>query len=148
MSGIVLKKISLREIGRKKTSLRCVSFVLFAASVPTLLWGGARPHQKAVVVRVEKHEDVVPLNRFPPNAPLRPANYAYDISIRLECVVYVGRYQSATDYLPSVFAAGQPAEASVDKHTIYVRVPGTGEVKLTLIRRDNVPQDTCAAGKQ
>ncbi len=43
-------------------------------------------------------------------------DYSYDIGIRLNCDVYIGRYESATDYLPAVFAP---------QHTVDVRFRNT-----------------------
>ena len=40
----------------------------------------------------------------PSDAPLVAKGYRYDIGIRLGCNIYVGRYESAIDYLPSAFA--------------------------------------------
>jgi hypothetical protein len=68
--------------------------------------------------------------------------------VRVQCgdeLVYVGRYKSPIDYLPGVFVPDQSVEVSPGKHFLYVRVPGTGEVKLRIVRRDPVAGDSCKA---
>lgn len=56
----------------------------------------------------------------------------------MNCLVYVGRYKSAIDYLPGVFVPDQSIEVSPGKRFRYVKVPGTGDVKLRIVRRDPV----------
>ena len=65
-------------------------------------------YQAATVISVEKYQPVSNyLGDNPADAPLQAREYAYDIGIRLDCNVYVGRYQSAINYLPSGFAPNQ-----------------------------------------
>jgi hypothetical protein len=104
-----------------------------------------RQFQKAVVVRVEKHEPEVALHRKFTDAPAPSSEYDANVLIRLNCTDYLGRYKSAIDYLPGVFAPGQSIEASPGKHFLYVNVPGNGEVKLRIVRRDPVAADSCKA---
>jgi len=111
-------------------------FTLLATSLPAGLHAQAKSTvQTATVVSVTKYEAPSNYVGSPTDAPLQPTEYANDIAIRLGCEVYIGRYKSAIDYLPSTFRAGHPAEISVDKHTIYVRALGTDDVKLNLVRR-------------
>jgi hypothetical protein len=106
-----------------------------------------RQFQKAVVVRVEKHEPEVALHRKFTDAPAPSSEYDANVSIRLNCVVYLGRYKSAIDYLPGVFVPDQSVQVSPGKHFLYVKVPGTGEVKLRIVRRDPVAGDSCSSGR-
>lgn len=132
----------------KRTKVLRSSFLWLAAlSSAQLALAGGRSFQKAEVISVQKYEDLsVPSHRFPGNAPLKPADYAYDISIRLNCRIYVGRYESATDYLPSTFHAGHEAEISIEKHTIYVRDPGADDLKLNLVRSHRSSRAGCPRG--
>jgi hypothetical protein len=120
----------------KRTKVRRKSFLWFATlGIAPLALAGAYSFKKTEVVSVRKHEEMsVPRHKFPGNAPPTPADYAYDISIRLNCRIDVDRYESAMDYLPSTLRAGNPAEISVEKHTIYAQAPGADDVKLNLVR--------------
>jgi hypothetical protein len=105
-----------------------------------------RQFQRATVVSVEKHDPDVALHRKLVDAPTPSSEYDANVSIRLNCVMYLGRYKSAIDYLPGVFVSGQSVEVSPGKHFLYVKVPGTGEVKLRIVRHDAVVGDSCAPG--
>ncbi len=103
----------------------------------------SRTFQRAIVVSAQKHEpDSVHYNKRM-DAPASATEYDYDISIRLNCSIYVGRYLSAIDYLPGVFAADQTIEISLEKHVMLVRVPGTGEIKMGIVRRYAASGDSC-----
>jgi hypothetical protein len=98
-------------------SLVLVSGVLFASAHAAT----KQEYQSATVVSVESHET--------------PSNYAGsnpsdDIGIRLGCTVYRTRYDSAFDYLPSVFAPNHPIEVNLHKRVMYVSLPGDREVRM------------------
>ena len=82
-----------------------VTALFFSA---TLSWAQTevkREYQPATVVSVETHE--TPSNYVgdnPMDAPMQADVHSYDVGIRLNCAVYTVRYESALDYLPSVFA--------------------------------------------
>ena len=81
------------------------------------------------------------------DAPAPATEYDYDVSIRLNCSVYVGRYLSGIDYLPDVFSANQSVEVSLDKHFMYVKVPGSRDVKMGIVRTYAEPGDSCGASR-
>jgi hypothetical protein len=131
---------------RRTCGLAICCLIVFGGSA-VLSNASTRQFQTAVVVKVEKHEPEVALHRKITDAPAPLSEYDANVSIRLNCVVYLGRYKSAIDYLPGVFVAGQSVEASPEKPWLYVKVPGTGEVKLRIVRRDPVAGDSCKAGR-
>lgn len=102
-----------------------------------------RQFQKATVVRAQKSYPDRPRYGKRTDAPPRAAEYDYDISIRLNCSVYVARYISSFDYLPTVFAPTHSIDVSLDKHVLYVVIPGTGEVKMGIVQRNSEPGDPC-----
>lgn len=120
--------------------LLCLAASLLA--VP--LHASTRQFQEAVVVSAQKYEPDTPRHGKRTDAPPPATEYDYNVSIRLNCAVYVGRYQSAFDYLPGVFAANQTVEVSLDKHLMYAKVPGTGEVKMGIVR--HYEDDSCTPG--
>ena len=123
---------------RNVSLLICCFFVLGGlaalASDPT----PPRQYQTAVVVNVQGHIPDTALHRKATDAPDPLTEFDANVSIRLNCVVYLGRYKSAIDYLPEVFVAGHSVEVSPGKPFMYVKVPGNGVVKLRVVRRDPV----------
>jgi len=55
------------------------------------------------------------------NAPVRSTAFAYDVFSPGGGYCAVGRYQSATDYLPSTWTEGNSVEVSIDKHRMYLK---------------------------
>jgi hypothetical protein len=104
-------------------------------------------YQTATVVSVEKHVSISNyVGDDPIDAPLQPGDYSYDIGIRLECNVYVGRYESAIDYLPSIFAPNHSVDVRLRKHLIYVSLPsGDREVRLGIVSHRRLKEQECPA---
>jgi hypothetical protein len=111
-----------------------------------LLSASTRQFQTGVVVSAQKYEPSTPHHGKFTDAPAPSSEYDANVSIRLNCIQYLGRYKSAIDYLPGVFVPGQSVEVSPEKHFLYVKVPGSGEVKLRIVRRDPVVESACKAG--
>jgi hypothetical protein len=121
----------------------CCLFIL--GDSPVLLNASTRQFQTAIVVSAQKYEPEVPHHGKFTDAPAPSSEYDADVSIRLNCLVYVGRYESPIDYLPGVFKPGKSVEVRPGKHFLYVSVPGIGEVKLRIVRRKPVAGDSCKA---
>lgn len=103
-------------------------------------------YQSATVVSVESHE--IPSNYAgsnPSDAPLQSEVYSYDIGIRLGCTIYRTRYDSAFDYLPSVFAANHPVEVKPQKRVMYASLPGGRTVRMAIGSRSGVKDTSCMA---
>ena len=103
-------------------------------------------YQIATVVSVDKHvSESNYAGGSPSDAPLQPEDYSYDIGIRLNCDVYVGRYESATDYLPSAFATQHAVDVRMQKHIMYVSLPDTDrEVKMGIVSHRLLKSEQCA----
>jgi hypothetical protein len=104
-------------------------------------------YQTATVVSVDKH---VSRSNYagdsPSDAPLLAEDFSYDIGIRLNCNVYIGRYESATDYVPSVFAPHHTVNVLLQKHFLYVSLPdGDREVKMGITSHHLLKGNQCAA---
>ena len=71
------------------------------------------------------------------DAPPPPGGVTYEITVQLGDMVYVGRYQHQSDYLPSNWVVGQPVEMRVGKHKhrIYLKNVSGKEVALVIITR-------------
>jgi hypothetical protein len=102
-------------------------------------------YEAATVVSVDKH--VTPSNYVggsPSDAPLQAEDYSYDVGIRLNCNIYVGRYESATDYLPAVFAPNHMVDVRMDKHVLYVSLPeGDRVVKMGIVSHKRLTEQAC-----
>jgi hypothetical protein len=60
----------------------------------------------------------------PTDAPLQSDVYAYDVSVRVDCGTYVGRYESPFDSLVAVFRPNRLVRVRVQKHIMYIDIPG------------------------
>ena len=105
----------------------------------------SRGYEIATVVSVEKYQ--TPSNYLgdnPADAPLQARDYSYDIGIRLDCDVYVGRYHSAINYLPSSFARNKTVDVRREKHILYVSMPGNDwDVKIGIVRHRHLKDESC-----
>jgi hypothetical protein len=103
-------------------------------------------YQTATVVSGDKHvAESNYVGGSPSDAPLQAEGYSYDIGIRLNCDVYVGRYESAIDYLPSAFATQHAVDVRLQKHIMYVSLPDADrEVKMGIVNHRLLKGEQCA----
>jgi hypothetical protein len=119
-------------------------FVLVLGVFPTgVLAGTKQAYRSATVVSVANHETPSNYVGNPTDAPLRAEVYSYDIGIQLNCTVYVVRYETGLDYLPSVFSLHRTVEVSLQKHVMYVNLPGARELRLGIGSRSHVKDTSC-----
>lgn len=122
----------------------CFVCVLALASIVPCLYGKAskidsnkkNEYLPATVLRVQKHETGSTSNYLgdnPSDAPLRSEVYPYEISLRVNCATYVGRYESAVDYLPAVFTPHRTVRVRLQKHVMYVNVRGDQEFRMGIV---------------
>jgi hypothetical protein len=100
--------------------------------------------QTATVATVDKHvSESSSAGASPSVAPLHAEDYSYDIGIRLSCNIYIGRYESATDHLPSAFP-NHAVEVRLQKHVMYVSLPdGDREVKMGIVGHSRLKEKAC-----
>jgi hypothetical protein len=108
--------------------------------------------QQGTVVSVERQEVVSPNQccYSGTDAPLQTQYYAFDISVRVGCGTYVGRYESYIDYLPSAFSANNEIPVRLTKHVMYFDVPGERDMKMGIVHRSidrAVPCDNGSASR-
>jgi hypothetical protein len=77
-------------------------------------------------------------------------DYAYDISIRVDCMLYVARYKSANDYLPVELAPSHTVSILVDEggHWMQVALSPDHPVELRLISTTGLGEKSCADNLQ
>ena len=131
-----------------KNHLRIASIVL-AAFVIALSASAKKTERTgyltATIVSVDKRAEESNYIGSPSDAPLMPEEYSYDIKIRMQCDQYTGRYESATDYLPSVFKANQDIDVRLDKHIMYVSLPWSDrDVKMAIVGHSHLRSETCS----
>jgi len=101
-------------------------------------------YESGTVSSVDKY---VPESNYlgsPTDAPLQSDYYGYDVGIRVNCTIYVGRYESALDYLPISLAPDHPVDVLVQKHTLHVRMPDLGrELNLQMVGHKRVKGNSC-----
>jgi len=111
--------------------------------VPTLnasvMRGKASPFVQGTVVDVEKHKVYSPETTLggsnPSDAPLTSHYYAYEVSVRVDCTTYVGRYETPFNYLSSVFSPQQPIQVRLTKHVMYFDLPNDPDMRMGIIHR-------------
>lgn len=128
---------------QKSLLLLAVSFCVLLESMQASTKSGFR---SATVVSVQNHES--PSNYIgsnPSDAPLQSEVYSHDIGIRVGCTIYRVRYDSAFDYLPSVFTPNHPVDVNLTKRVIEVRLPSDRTVRLGIGGRHDVKDQSCIA---
>jgi hypothetical protein len=131
-----------RKLWRKTSTF---VFLMFLAGWAPLR-ASTPQFQKAVVLRVEKSQPTLPYRRRIADSPPPPNEYDFVVSLRMGCVVYIGLYQSAIDYLPSVIAADQSVDVSLEKHVMRVRSPGGKEIIFEIARHYRASPGSCNSG--
>jgi hypothetical protein len=104
-------------------------------------------YQTATVVSVDKHvSESNYVGGSSSDAPLQAEGYSYDIGIRLNCNVYVGLYQSATNYLPSDFAPNKTVDVRFRKHVMYISRPYSDwDMKMGILSHRRIRDEACPA---
>ena len=101
-------------------------------------------YEPATIVSVEKYVALSKYVGTPSDAPLQPETYSYNVGVRLDCNIYVGRYESWIDYLPSVLAPNQTVDVQLDNHLLYVTLPESDRVvKMRIVSRSRLKQQAC-----
>jgi hypothetical protein len=72
----------------------------------------------------------------PTDAPLAdPQTFTYDISVRVNCGTYVGRYENWYDYVPSELSPNQKIQVRLTRSVMYVPVPNQKEVEMPIVNK-------------
>ena len=132
----------------KFSAIACVlAFVLlgmgtaaFAKNQP------AADFQQGTVVKVDRQEVQAPNNccYSGTDTPLQNQYYAYEVTVRVGCTDYVGRYESYLDFFPSAITAGKSVQVRPEKHDLYFETPIWSDGKVPIVRR--VSAASCGNG--
>lgn len=94
-----------------------------------------KTYQPGTILSVQKREANGVSYRKPTDAPMRSSAFTYDVSVRVEDAVLVGRYQSVTNYLPSTWTEGSPVEVRINKNRMYLKGPSDEDFELSIVSR-------------
>jgi hypothetical protein len=94
---------------------------------------------QGTVVEVHKQRVQSPEYQFgsgnPSDAPLASQYYAFEVSIRVDCETYVGRYTTPFNYLPGTFTVDRPIQFRLTKHVMYFELQNGWDVRMGIVRR-------------
>jgi len=115
-------------------------WILFTGLVALATAGTAQQKEMAyhsgTILSIQKSEATG--TSYSTDSPSSPPVFTYDLSVRVGDTVLVGRYQSATDYVPGTWAAGSFAQVRTDKHRMYLKGPSSEEFVLSVLARNHV----------
>jgi hypothetical protein len=101
--------------------------------------GRSSPYVQGVVVHVQKQKVYSPGSTIggsnPSDAPLTSRYFAYEVSVRIDCKTYIGRYETPFNYLPSAFTPDQPIQVRLTKHVMYFDLPNDPDMRMGIVRR-------------
>jgi hypothetical protein len=123
-----------------------VSILALVSAVSiTYAVGQSKQPQQGTIVNVQKQDVSTPLVRTGADTdrtPLQSHYYLYNVSVRFNCNVYVGRYESELDDLPSALSANNSVPVRLMKHTMYLDFPGDS-VKMRIVRHKVSQEAAC-----
>ncbi len=118
--------------------------VVNAVAVPSAT-GQSKPSQDGIIVNVNKQDVATPTVRTgasPDRTPLQSHYYLYNVSVQLNCDIYVGRYESESDDLPDALSPNHHVPIRITKHVMYLDFPGE-PVKMQIVRHKVSHADAC-----
>jgi hypothetical protein len=93
-----------------------------------------KTYQTGIILSVQK-EEANGGSYGKTDAPVRSTAFAYDVSVQVGDTELIGRYQSATDYLPSTWTKGDSVEVSIDRHRTYLKGSSAEDFELRIVSR-------------
>ena len=125
---------------------RCVNIlaIVSAVTIPAAT-GQSTQSLEGTIVTVQKQDVATPPVRTgadPVRTPLQSHYYLYDASVRLNCELYVGRYESELDDLPSALSPNNRVPVRLKKHAMYLDFPGD-TVKMQIVHHKVSHEAAC-----
>jgi hypothetical protein len=124
----------------------CVSILAIVSAVPiTYAVGQSSQPQAGTIVSVQQQDVSNPPVRTGAEfgrTPVQSHYYLYNVSVRLNCDVYAGRYESELNDLPSALSTNNSVPVRLMKHTMYLDFPGNS-VKLRIVHHKVSQEATC-----
>jgi len=124
----------------------CVSILAIVSAVTiTYAAGQSKQPQQGTIVNVQKQDVATPRAQTgtdPVRTPLQSHHYLYNVSVRLNCDVYVGRYETELDNLPSELSANNYVPVRLLKRVMYLDFPGD-TVKMQIVHHQVSHEVAC-----
>jgi len=99
----------------------------------------SQPFVQGKVLAVQKYRVQTPDYTIggsnPADAPLTSRYYEFEVSILVDCKIYVGRYQTPFNYLPSAFTADRSIPVRLTRHVMYFDLPNDPDMRMGIVRR-------------
>lgn len=127
-------------------NLLCVSILAIVSALPIpYAVGQSKQPQQGTIVDVQKQNLSTPPVRMgadPDRTPLQSHYNRYNVSVRLNCEMYVGRYESELDDLPAELSANNSVPVRLVRHTMYLDFPGDS-VKIRIVHHKPNQEAAC-----
>jgi hypothetical protein len=128
---------------RRKACISVAAFLIFAGSFTApAAERTSKQFVTGTVVRVQKQRVESPEYTIggsnPSDAPLTFQYYAYEVSIRVGCEIYTGRYETPFNYLPSAFSSDRQVSMRLTKHVMYFDLPNNPDLRMGIVHRKSV----------
>jgi hypothetical protein len=101
--------------------------------------------QQGKIVSVQKQNVATPPVRTGANfdrAPLQSHYYLYNVSVQLNCEVYVLRYESELDDLPSALSVSDRVPVRLKRNVMYLDFPGD-TVRMRIVHHKVSSETAC-----
>jgi hypothetical protein len=124
----------------------CAIILAVVGAMVPFASGQSKAPQQGTITKVEKQDVATPPVRQgaePVRTPLQSHYSVYNISVQLKCDVYVGRYESELDDLPSTLSPQNSVPVRLDKHVMYLDFPGD-TVRTTIVHHEVSREGACA----
>jgi hypothetical protein len=133
----------MRNAFIRKPSITLLAILVLGLWAP--VWASPVQFQKAVVVRVDKSQPTLPYRTRRSDTPPPPTEFDFDITFRVNCLEYVGRYATAIDFLPGTVEVNKLVDISIRKHVLYMKTRDGNEVKMEILEQSKLA-GPCDAG--
>jgi hypothetical protein len=102
----------------------------------TLVAAETLTYQKGSILDIQPKASASAVHKAT-DAPPPSMQSTYDLTVQIGDMIYVGRYQHASDYVPGNWKVGEPVDARVGqhKHRIYLKDVQGKEVALVIVSR-------------
>ena len=138
LAGALMEKIMRKNIG---IGIGIAVLVIVPMLNASPARSKANPFVQGTVIEVQKQKVYFPDYAIggsnPSDAPLTSRYYAYQVSVRVDCKTYVGRYETPFNYLPSEFTPNQPIQVHLTKHVMYFDLPNDPDMRMGIVRRSS-----------
>jgi len=101
--------------------------------------------QQGTILNVQKQDVATPSTRTgaPANrAPLQSHYFLYNVSVQVNCEVYVGRYETELNDLPSAMSANNAVPVRLQKKVMYLDFPGD-TVQMRIVQHKVSREGAC-----